>query len=77
MSYATQGFTSTLLSRKHLIGHHLCYWRKKTNQEAAIDAPEELDGYQLERSAAAGETELSTVTYSVVEMKQSRQLMSL
>jgi hypothetical protein len=44
---------------------------KKPKQEATSDAPEELDGYQLERSAATGEPELSTVTYSVVEMEQS------
>ena len=44
---------------------------KKPKQEVASDAPEELDGYQLERSAAAGDTEPTTVTYSVVEMEQS------
>ena len=44
---------------------------KKTKQEVPSDGPEELDGYQLERSAAIGDGELSTVTYSVVEMEQS------
>ena len=45
---------------------------KKSKQDAASDAPEELDGYQLERSAAAaGDPEPSTVTYSVVEMEHS------
>ena len=44
---------------------------KPLKQEAPSDAPEELDGYQLERSAAAGNQDLSTVTYSVVEMEQS------
>jgi hypothetical protein len=44
---------------------------KKESDIIASDAPEELDGYQLERSAATGEPELSTVTYSVVEMEQT------
>ena len=40
---------------------------KKPTQEPPNDAPEELDGYQLERTAA-GDQELPTVTYSTVEL---------
>ena len=44
---------------------------KKLKQDAPSDAPEELDGYQLERPAATGDQELSTVTYSIIEIDQS------
>ena len=42
---------------------------KKPKEHPPNDAPEELDGYQLERSAA-GDRELPTITYSVVEINQ-------
>ena len=45
---------------------------KKPTQTPPNDAPEELDGYQLERTAA-GDQELPTVTYSVVEIRQPTQ----
>ena len=46
----------------------------KPSQESSQEAPEELDGYQLERSVASTEDqELPiTITYSVVEISQSR-----
>ena len=40
---------------------------KKPKQESLNDAPEELDGYQLERSAAEDQ-ELPNITYSVIEI---------
>ena len=43
---------------------------KHSKQEPPNNAPEELDGYQLERSAA-GDQELPTVTYSVIEVSQN------
>ena len=45
---------------------------KKPKEQLPNDAPEELDGYQLERSAA-GYQELPTITYSVVEINQPAQ----
>ena len=45
---------------------------KKPAEQAPNYAPEELDGYQLERSAA-GDQELPTITYSVVEISQPCQ----
>ena len=45
---------------------------KKQIQEPPNDAPEELDGYRLERTAA-GDQELPTVTYSAVEIRQPTQ----
>ena len=45
---------------------------KKPTQEPPNDVPEELDGYQLERTAA-GDQELPTITYSVVEIHQPTQ----
>ena len=42
---------------------------KKPKEQLPNDAPEELDGYRLERSAP-GDQELPTVTYSVVEINQ-------
>ena len=45
---------------------------KKPIQEPRNDAPEELDGYQLERTAT-GDQELPTVTYSVIEIRQPTQ----
>ena len=45
---------------------------KKLTQEPPNDVPEELDGYRLVRSAA-GDQELPTVTYSVVELPQPTQ----
>ena len=36
------------------------------------DVPEEIDGYRLERSAA-GDQELPTITYSVIEISQPAQ----
>ena len=43
---------------------------EKLEQEPLLkDAPEELDGYQLERSAA-GDLELPAITHSVVEINQ-------
>ena len=45
---------------------------KKPKEQPPNDAPEELDGYQLVRSAA-GDQELPTITYSVVEINQSAQ----
>ena len=38
-----------------------------TKQEAQSDGPEELDGYQLDRSAA-GDRQLSTITHTVIEI---------
>ena len=43
---------------------------EKPKEQSLNDAPEELDGYQLERSAA-GDQELPTITYSVVEINES------
>ena len=45
---------------------------KKPIQEPPNDAPEELDGFQLERTAA-GDQELPTVTFSTVEIRQPTQ----
>ena len=45
---------------------------KKPRQESPNDAPEQLDGYQLERTTA-GDQELPTITYSVIEIHQSTQ----
>ena len=45
---------------------------KKPKEQPPNDAAEELDGYQLERSAA-GDQELPTITYSVVEINQPAQ----
>ena len=45
---------------------------KKPTQEPPNDVPEELDGYQLERTAA-GDQEPPTITYSVVEICQPTQ----
>ena len=45
---------------------------KKPKERPPNNAPEELDGYQLERSAA-GDQELPTITYSVVEINQPAQ----
>ena len=43
---------------------------KKPKEQPLYDAPEELDGYQLERSTP-GELSTVTVTHSVVELNQS------
>ena len=45
---------------------------KKPKEQPPNDAPEELDGYRLVRSAA-GDREMPTVTYSVVEINQPAQ----
>ena len=45
---------------------------KKPRKESPNSAPDELDGYQLERSVA-GDQELPTITYSVVEISQPAQ----
>ena len=45
---------------------------KRSKEQPLNDAPEELDGYRLERSAA-GDQELPTITYSVVEINQPSQ----
>ena len=45
---------------------------KRPKEQPPNDAPEELDGYQLERSAA-GDQELPTITYSVIEINQPAQ----
>ena len=45
---------------------------KKPTQEPPNDAPEELDGYQLERTAA-GDQELPSVTYSTIELPKPTQ----
>jgi hypothetical protein len=45
---------------------------KKPKERPLNDAPEELDGYRLERSAT-GDQELATITYSVVEINQPAQ----
>ena len=45
---------------------------KKPKGQPPNDAPEELDGYWLERSAA-GDQELPTITYSVIEISQPAQ----
>ena len=45
---------------------------KRPKEQSQNDAPEELDGYRLERSAA-GDQELPTITYSVVEINQPSQ----
>ena len=42
---------------------------KMPKEQPPNDDPEELDGYQLERSAA-GDQELPTITYSVIEINQ-------
>ena len=44
----------------------------KPKERPPNDAPEELDGYQLERSAV-GDQELPTITHSVVEINQPAQ----
>ena len=46
---------------------------KRSKEQPLNDGPEELDGYQLERSAA-GDQELPTITYSVVEINQPAQI---
>ena len=45
---------------------------KRPKQEPPNDAPNELDGYQLERSAARDQ-EPQTITYSVIEIHQPCQ----
>jgi hypothetical protein len=45
---------------------------KKPKERPLNDAPEELDGYRLERSVA-GDQELPTITHSVVEINQPAQ----
>ena len=45
---------------------------KKPKERPLNNAPEELDGYQLERSAV-GDQELPTITHSVVEINQPAQ----
>ena len=45
---------------------------KKPKEQPSNDAPEELDGYQLERSVA-GDQELPTITYSTVKIRQPSQ----
>ena len=45
---------------------------RKPRQEPPNNAPEELDGYQLERSAASDQ-ELPTITYSVIDISQPAQ----
>ena len=45
---------------------------KKPKEQPLNNAPEELDGYRLERSAA-GDQELPTITYSVVEINEPAQ----
>ena len=45
---------------------------KKPKEQPLSDAPEELDGYRLERSVARDQ-ELPTITYSVVEINQPAQ----
>jgi hypothetical protein len=45
---------------------------KKPRNESHNDVPEELDGYQLERTVA-GDQELPTITYSVIEVNQPVQ----
>ena len=45
---------------------------KRPKEQPLNDAPEELDGYRLERSAA-GDQELPTIMYSVVEINQPAQ----
>ena len=45
---------------------------KKPKEQPPNDAPEELDGYRLERSVP-GDEGLPTITYSVVEITQSVQ----
>ena len=44
----------------------------KPKEQPLNDAPEELDGYRLERSVAEDQ-ELSTITYSVVEINEPAQ----
>ena len=47
---------------------------KKLKQKSPNNAPEELDGYQFERTAnAAGDREQPTVTHTVVEIHQPTQ----
>ena len=72
MSYATPCFISALLLKMPSSGHLLSYWRKKPKEQPSNDAPEELDGYQLERSVA-GDQELPTITYSTVKIRQPSQ----
>ena len=45
---------------------------KKPKEQPSNDAPEELDGYRLERSAT-GDQKQPTVTFSVVEVSQPTQ----
>ena len=45
---------------------------KKPKEQPQNDTPDELDGYQLERSID-GDQELPTITYSVVEISQPAQ----
>ena len=46
--------------------------KRELRQEPPNNAPEELDGYQLERSAASDQ-ELLTITYSVIDISQPAQ----
>ena len=48
------------------------FLEKKPKKQPPSDSPEELDGYQLERSVA-GDQDLPTITYSVVEIDQTDQ----
>ena len=57
------------LLRRLSSGHLASYWRKKPKEQAQNAAPEELDRYWLERSAA-GDQERQTIPHSVVETCQ-------
>ena len=46
---------------------------KKPKEQPLNDAPEELDGYRLERSAAGDQELVPTITYSVVEINEPAQ----
>ena len=61
---------NVLLLRRPSNGH--VPTEKKPTEQPPNDDPEELNGYRLERSAA-GDQELPTVTYSIIEISQSAQ----
>ena len=71
MLHHAGSISNVLLLRRPSNGH-VPILEKKPIEQPPNDDPEELDGYRLERSAA-GDQELLTVTYSIIEISQSAQ----